>query len=181
MPGLIGRTGPRRCAAHGLIGPHHAPGHVPLGFLQPHAGAAHEIQRADIECGRHAHLRPAGDERLREERAGVTVVERPVDVGGSDRDQPRGAHQAGGFRDDAHRHGRALAIPAGRDGRLVLGQRRHRPVMSWSSTASIGSHGSAGSRRCPVRSPRCVQRSVECCNALSRRLEHGCDTPPDFS
>ena len=51
--------------------------------------------------------RAALDQRLGEQRPGIAVIERAVDMRRGDRDQPRRAEQPRAFGDDAHRHRRA--------------------------------------------------------------------------
>ena len=82
-------------------------------LFKAHARAAHEVERPDIERRSHRHAGAALDQFLGKEGAGVAVIERPVDMRRTDRDQARRAEQPGAFGDDAHRHGGA--VPAGGD------------------------------------------------------------------
>ena len=70
MARLIGRAGPGRPAAELEVGVHHAPRHRRTRRLEPHAAGMKEIERADIERGRHGDGAAAFDQPLGEQRAG---------------------------------------------------------------------------------------------------------------
>ena len=84
------------------------------------ARAPHQVERADIQRRAHGHLRAAIDQPLGEERAGIAVIERAVDVRRCDGYQARRAEQGGAVGHDAHRHGRACAGMALGDCALFL-------------------------------------------------------------
>ncbi|GIK99645.1 MAG: hypothetical protein BroJett029_38540 [Alphaproteobacteria bacterium] len=50
-----------------------------------------QVERADIERGRHRDPAAALDQAFGEMHAGIAVIEAAVDMGGGDRDQPVGA------------------------------------------------------------------------------------------
>ena len=74
-----------------------------------------------LSVARTARPGAAGDQALGEQRSGITVIERAVDVRRFDRNQPLGAHQPRRLGDDAHRHGRAVAALA-RGDRAFIGR-----------------------------------------------------------
>ncbi len=138
VPGLVGRAGPALLAAELAIRLHHAPRHAARRLFQPDPRAPHQVERADIERRAHRDRRAPRDQPLGEQRAGIAMVERAVDMRRGDRDQPRRAEQARAVGDDAHRHRRAGAVAAGRDravrrtappsGHLLAHRDRGRPV-----------------------------------------------------
>ena len=77
-----------------------------------------------LSVERTATLAPPSTSALGEQRPGIAVIERAVDMRRGDRDQPRRAEQPRAFGDDAHRHRRALAVAAGGDRLLLGGERR---------------------------------------------------------
>jgi hypothetical protein len=123
MPRLIGCACPGALAAHGLVSQHQPLGHVPRGARQAAFRAAHEIERADIQRGADRRFRAQSHQFLGEERAGIAVVERAIDVGRGHRDQARGTKQPCALGNDAHGHG--VAVAASGDQAFLIRQACH--------------------------------------------------------
>ena len=112
MAGVIGRTGPGRPAAHGLIGLHQPGRHVAaMGIVFDDAGIMH-IQPADIERSGDGNLGAARHQPLGEMHAAIAVIQRAIDMGGGDRDHPRGPQHPPHLAGNAHGHGGGLAVLA---------------------------------------------------------------------
>ncbi len=132
-----------------------------------------EVQRPDVQRGRHRHPRPAIDQASDEVDRRLAVIEARVDMRPGDRDQALGAqrlrrahHQAGGQR-------RPLAAVAGQHGTLVVVERQGhapsdlppRPRCARSSPPAARDGrpgrwrpGTRARRRAPPRSPRSARR-----------------------
>ena len=81
-------------------------------LVEPAAATMDEIERANIECRRDSRPAPELDQALGEQHSRIPMIEAAVNVRGLDRNQPVGPEHSAGFGDDAHGHGRRLALTA---------------------------------------------------------------------
>jgi hypothetical protein len=122
MSGLVGRAGPALFAAELAVGLHHPPRHAARRLLKADARTPHQVERTDVQRGPHCDPGPTFDQLFGKQRAGIAMIQRTVDMGRRDRNEPRSAEQARTFHDDAHGHRGAGAPRTGRDLAFFAGQ-----------------------------------------------------------
>ena len=119
---LIGRAGKRGLAAERLVRLHQPPPRRLRRLAQRHQLGMDQVDRADIERGRHAHPTAPSDQLLDEIEARLAMIEAAVDMGLRNRDQRASADRLGEGNEDLHRPGRRRASFASAHGALGLAQ-----------------------------------------------------------
>lgn len=88
-----------------------------------------QVERPDVQRGRHRDLRARIDEILDEVEAGLAVVKAAVDMGGRDVDQAWRGHHLRRARDDPHRARDAVAEIPAQHGAVAVTQLQHRLLL----------------------------------------------------